>query len=1123
MTDQLNHINEIKKRLRSVRQKEYLKNAVTGFNIVLVLFFTLNVTVTLIELFGARSIESRTVLFYLLVLITSVSLLVLLIHPLMKYFGLTTKYNYMDLAQRVGSRFPNIKDNLLNSIQLIENKNKYGYSSSLVQAAFKAVYEKTRSIDFTSIISLSSTKKYFQSTAGVIIFSVIIFLLFPAMRTSSYRILNFNKEFIEPPEFTFQVDPGDVKLTKGDDLTIKVHAIGDAPESIFIATQTVEQTDYETREIKRDSLGNFTYRINAVKSSFEYFASKDDVVSEIYSADVISRPLVSSFEIVIRPPAYSGLPETVQKDNGNISTLPGSNVSINFESNKELSDAYLMFNDSSKVYFNTQENLGSASFTVLKNDKYSIRIKDVENYYNSDPITYSINTLVDEYPNITMIAPNEDVTLGQANQLPLTMDISDDYGFNKLVLNYRISASAFEQPWSEYKRKEITITKLSEQEVFYLWNFNEIVLAVNDVLSYYLEVFDNDNINGPKSSKTPLFNIRIPSLDELFSEAEDTQQEAEQDLTKLLEETKELTDEMQRISNEMKQDNRELTYEEKEKIDQAMKNFEELANKTEEVQKSINEMQQQMQENDLLSEETLKKYMELQELMDELGNEEMRQAMERMQQMMEQMNRNQAQQAFEDMKFNEEMFQKSLERTLNLLKRIQIEQKVDELVKRTEDIVEQMEDMINETQNSEMDENTSEEMSQKQEQVSDKLEKLQEEMNKLNEKMKEFDDMPQQDMEQLNEQMKQQQNSELSKQIEQQIQQMQQMQAMQNQQQLSQNMQQMQQQMKKMQQNMQQQTQLQTMFEMMKAVNDLLTLSKEQESLKQSTSKTPPTSDKFSDNAKTQSDLQRNLDRLLQQLNNLSQKSFAITPEMGKALGEARNQMNQALSSMQNRVTGATIQRQASAMRYLNEAASLMKGNMEQMMQGGQSGGMMSLMQQMQQMSQQQMQLNQLTQQLNQQGQLSPQQQAQLQRLAQQQEMIRKSLQELNNEAKESGQSRKLAANLEKVLEEMQEVVTGMRTEKLDDNLVQSQERILSKLLDAQRSINERDFEKQRESEVGKAFDRESPPEIIFATEEGRDQLRDELLKAIREGYKKDYEDLIRKYYEALQKQTIKN
>jgi hypothetical protein len=212
-------------------------------------------------------------------------------------------------------------------------------------------------------------------------------------------------------------------------------------------------------------------------------------------------------------------------------------------------------------------------------------------------------------------------------------------------------------------------------------------------------------------------------------------------------------------------------------------------------------------------------------------------------------------------------------------------------------------------------------------------------------------------------------------------------------------------------------------------------------------------------------------------------------------------------------------------MMHLNEAADLLKSSLESMMQqgGSGSGGMLSLMQQLQQMSGQQMNLNNLTQMLKQMqnGQFDPQQQGQLQRLAQQQDLIRKSLDELNKEAKQSGESKKIPADLENVVNQMKEVVSDMNTEKLNDELIQKQERILSKLLDAQRSINERDFEKERKSETGKNINYKSPLELNLTKQNDKEKFRDELNRAIQEGYNIDYQEMIRKYYEALQKEKI--
>ncbi|HEY6437284.1 MAG TPA: hypothetical protein VIY47_11900, partial [Ignavibacteriaceae bacterium] len=231
------------------------------------------------------------------------------------------------------------------------------------------------------------------------------------------------------------------------------------------------------------------------------------------------------------------------------------------------------------------------------------------------------------------------------------------------------------------------------------------------------------------------------------------------------------------------------------------------------------------------------------------------------------------------------------------------------------------------------------------------------------------------------------------------------------------------------------------------------------------------------------------------------------------------------VQAMKNRNGLLAVNQQEEAMKSLNESAMMMKNSMESMMQGGSQGGMMSMMQQLQGLSGQQMNLNNMTQMLQQmqQGGMSPQQQSEMQRLGQQQQLIQKSLEQLNKEAKLSGQSSKLPSDLDNILNKMQEVITDMQGEKLNDELIQKQENILSKLLDAQRSLNERDYEKERESRTGENVSRNFPAELNFNSPNSLDKIRDALNKAVREGYSRDYENLIRKYYEILQSEAIEN
>lgn len=331
--------------------------------------------------------------------------------------------------------------------------------------------------------------------------------------------------------------------------------------------------------------------------------------------------------------------------------------------------------------------------------------------------------------------------------------------------------------------------------------------------------------------------------------------------------------------------------------------------------------------------------------------------------------------------------------------------------------------------------------------------------------------------------------------------------------------------MEQMKDSMQRENQMQTFTDMMKILDNILSLSKQQEELKREAENMGQTSSQLDELAKKENNLSNNLDNVMQQMSELSQKTFAVSPEMGKSLGDAKKQMETAVQSMKNRNGSFAVNQQGEAMQSLNKAAMMMKSSMESMMQAGGGGGMMSMMQQLKKMSGEQMSLNNLTQMMQkmQQGGLTPQQQLEMQRMAQQQQLIQKSLEQLNQEAKLSGQSSKIPADLEDIIKKMQEVVTDMQGEKLNDELIQKQENILSKLLDAQRSINERDYEKQRESRSGENIAREFPAELDLSDPNSLDKIRDELNKAVKEGYSRDYEELIRKYFESLQNEEISN
>lgn len=1128
MNTESTYYNEVIDRLETINRKEYLRLILQGLIKTGLTGLSLFVLFSFAELIGNSSSLVRTILFLVFIISVLAMFSFGVIVPLFKYFKLFVERNYLETAGIVGYHFPEIKDDLKNAMQLVTVNDSRLYSSMLVDAAFKSVYEKTRSVKFDSVVNFNSLKKPALRLLSLSVFTALLFFLMPGFADASARLAQFDREFIPPARFQIEVIPGNTEVTKGSTFDIEIKIKGDKPVNVTLFSRDDEQAEYSEIRLTADSLKQFIYEVKSVRTSFNYFVQADEVESEIYRIDVVDRPIIKTISFRITPPAYSKIPSYEQKDNGNITALIGSKIDITLASTKNLLSARIEFDDTTRTELNLNNNFAEGSIRIRKETSYRAIITDEKGIENQNPITYVIKPIYDADPVIEMIQPGKDIPLANDNRVNLVSSISDDFGFTKLLLHYRLASSRYEQTTDQYSSIEIPLPSNQNQaDINYVWNLTQLSPVVDDIYSYYLEVFDNDNVSGPKSAKTPVYNVRVPSLDEILTQVDKVQNEAVDELSKTLKEAEELRKDLEKIDQDLKQDKKELTWEEKEKIEKALDKFEELQEKMSDVQENLQKMQQELQSNDLLSKETLEKYMELQELMSELTSDEMKKTMDKLREMLEQMNRNMTQNEMQNMKIDEERFRKSIERTLNLLKRIQIEQKFDELMKRTEELTEQQDQLNEQTKQSEQNDNqNSDQLSKKQDEITDQLDKLSENMEELSEKMDEIDDMPNEEMEKLLEELAKQMNEKLSEQASQNMKQKQMQKAQQQQQQLSQNMQQMMDMLQQMKDQMMQQNQMQVLTDMMRILDNILKLSQQQEELKKQSESLDPNSSQFTENAQQQNNLKRNLNRLVEQLSQLSQKTFAVSPEMGQALGNANKQMDASIQSMQNRNGAFAALTQSESMKHLNEAASMMKNSMESMMQsGGSGGGMISLMQQLQQMGGQQMSLNNMTQMLQQmmQGNMGPGQQAELQRLGQQQEMIRKSLEQLNQEAKLSGESKKIPADLENIVKQMQEVVTDMNTEKLDDELIQKQERILSKLLDAQRSLNERDFEKERRSESGQQIVRQSPSDLNLSTERGKNKVKDELNKAVQEGYIKDYEELIRRYYEAIQKENINN
>jgi hypothetical protein len=1121
--------SEIVARLAAVRRKENLAAIAFGLLLSGIVFIGVLLLALLVDDIFYLDVLPRTIIFYLILLIAGGLFIWYVTRPLLRLLNILPNEDDSVTAGKVGRKLPHINDHLVDILQLFHERERSQsgqplYSVDLIDASFEDVREEIDPLDFTSVVDFAGSRRMSRLLGVVAGLTVLMFVLFPtAFFGSATRLLNYSQSFAAPLPFTFIVEPGDKEIVKGETVPIVVRVEGTPQKHITFSSKPEGQIEYEKRTLEATPEGKFKIELPSVKSTTTYFVNSGSVRSNEYKLTVIDRPTVRMLRVNLAFPAYTSLPPRQLDDNiGDVTALKGTRVTVSVEASKDIAEARLVFHDGSETHLNVAGTKATGSLVLMKDRTYHLLIKDHEDITNAEPIEFSMKIIADAYPTASILLPGMNLDIAGNEKLNMLFRINDDYGFSALRLAYKLVQSRYEKPATEFTYIPIPIPDAvrTEGAVAYLWSLNRMSLVPEDVVSYYIEVFDNDNISGPKSALSEIYTVRLPSLDEVFADMDKGHEVSLEGMKEALQNAQEAKKELDELQQQAKKNQQKLDWQEQKKAESLLKKYGDIQKKIDEANKTVEKMVNEMQKNQVLSQETLEKYQELQQMMEQMNSPEFAEAMKKMQQALQQLSPEAMRQALEQFKFSEEEFRKSIERTMNLLKRIQIEQKVDEVVKRAEEMKKQQEELQKSTaQTNPQDKDRLNDLAQQQQDLKQQLDQLQKELEDLRKKMEEFPkEMPLSEMEKAQKTLEQSGLQQQMDQIAQQMQQGQMQQAGQNQQQAEQKMQDLAQQLQQMKQALQQNQQREIVNEMRKALQDLLDLSKREEALKNESQSLQQNSPGFRENAQEQMDLMRDLGKVAENISKLSQKTFGITPEMGKAIGDALRDMNDALQSLEQRNGNNSTQQQSSAMGSLNEAAQQVQGSLASLMANSAGGmGMAGLMGQLHRMSGMQQGINEATQNLG------PQQAAEMARLAGEQGMVRKSLEQLAREAANTGELSKLLGDLNQVAQEMREVQTDLAQGNVNPETLKKQDRILSRLLDSERSTRERDYEKRRKAESGKDAVRTSPQEIDLTTQEGRNRLRQDLLKAIEEGYAKDYEELIRKYFEALEQSEKQN
>ncbi len=991
-------------------------------------------------------------------------------------------------ARMIGNHFPDIQDRLVNFLQLSLMTKSQG---ALLQASLAQKASLFEAFSFESVVDFRENKRYLKYLALPFIVLAMIALLNQKIITqSTERLIHFNQEFSPQAPFRFVVENQKLVTFPNEDFELHVHLVGEAiPDAAYLVINQ--------RRVKMQALkaGSFSYVFEKPQQDFSFQIEAAGFYSDPLVLRIVNRPELLALDVKLTFPRYIQRPAQTLRNIGSVEVPEGTKIIWKISTSN--TERAFMFFFSGKELSPMQE-VDNQVFTYGKGffdpEGYTITL-DNESSKNKDKITYQVEIIKDQFPGLIVDHLRDSILF---KSILLGGTIQDDYGLTALELHYQLSGKEREKIVGSIPLE--IVGHQPQQNFFYNWSLDSLHLSAGDRLQYYLEVWDNDGVHGPKSTKSASYEFELPSDEAFKAEIKRSQSTAENKLERSLSKAKSLKESIEEAEQRLKgkqsldwQDRKMLEdlIQQKKSLDKMIEELNEQNKRLEEKKDAFSEQNERIQEkseqiqklmNELLDEETKKLFQELEKMLRE------NQDPSQMQKMLEKMDR------------QEINLEKELERTLELFKSLQYDYKLDQAIREIDEQLEKQKDILKQTEDlsrgeqegkneqkkekgeeegkealgGEKGENqktkTQEELAEDQEELKERgneFEKSIEELNKLGEELDKPENTPsKEEMDQV---------EELQKQSKEALEQQNAKKAAGPQKKSVDKMQKMKEQLQGMQNSMEMEIDQQNLESLRQIIHGLIKLSYDQESLIKdfnAIQQSDPAYVKLSQNQlKIKDDSKVLEDSLLA----LAKKDPFMGSIVTREIGELNDHLDKAsLNIRERKKSNASADMQLS-MTSINNLALMLNDHFEMMMEmmqnampsmskGKKQKGKKSL-------GDMQMKLNQQMEEIKKSGKSGRQLSEELARMAAEQERIRRALEEMQDKMKQEG-GKPMGNDLPAKMEQTE---MDLVNKQLTEQTIRRQKEIITRLLESEKSMREQELDEERKGETAKEYQKEIP------------------------------------------------
>lgn len=1099
-------IDLLKQKLEEFIRKYYLQQTLKGVAFILGISSALWLFFASAAYYFYFSKTTRLVLFYSLLITFGVVLFKYIVQPLANLYKIgNARINNEEAAKIIGQHFKNeIDDKLLNTVLLYNS----GVHSDLVLASIEQKTNELKLFNFSLAIPYAELKKVAKYMAIPLFLLLLTLAWNPKLISQgTERIVRYQQDFLPENPFKFKYLNDSLFGIKNEPFDLQIEfTTNEIPSDVYL------EMDGKEYRMKKESASVYSYQFSHLVDDVNFKIKTGIFYSPEQTINVVGKPALQQLNIKVQQPAYLGGKVENFNNNGNVSVPEGSIVTWVLQG-EEIDALYFKTVDKT-LSFNPNEVETKLSLKAKESFEYQITLhkKGVKRDLNFD---YQLDVVKDAFPQILV----EEQTDSLIPTLKFfSGKISDDYGFTSLLFHWNVGGKKFQ--------RKIGISPSGNLQNFYhTINFYELNLQPGEQIEYYFEVRDNDGVNGSKATLSQKVQFQLPDKNKIDSLLQQSADNVKNQLASAMSKSKELQNQFKDLKK-MLIEKPKLDWQDKQKIQdflQKQQNFEQELMKIQQENEKNQLQRENLSPQDM---QMMEKQQKINELSEQLMDEETKKMFEELEKLMEQVNQKNPEKQLEKINLNNENMEKALDRTLELFKEMEFDQELTKTIEDLKELAKKQEELANKTEgakNAELPD-----LQKQQEEIKKEFERLQEKLDDLKEKnealenKKDFENTEPSESETQKEMKESQENMAKS----------QKKAASKNQKNAAQEMNQLSQQLSSMQQKMQEEQQAEDLNSMRQVLKNLIYLSVEQEKLLEKFKKIRNADPQYVALTQQQKKLKDDAKVIEDSLLAISKRQMALQSVINKEIHEINYNLEKSLQELADRNSFEAVVNQQLVMTSANNLALLLDESIQQMQNammqqkfgqgscnkpGGMSPKPSQGMKDLQKMLGKQIQ--QMKDQMgkgNQPGNTGKNgntgEAKSFAQMAAEQSAIKEKLKQLNQQLKNQGNGG--MGGMDDLQKEAEKLEKELFNKTLTRESIKRQEEILTRLLEAEKSMREREFDNKRESQKGKNPPKRNPKG--FLEYKYNKESEEELLKIVPPSLNLFYKNKVNEYFNSL-------